>query len=402
MARKRRGHGEGGVFQRESDGRWVGSLTVGRTPAGKQKRRVIYGKTKAEVLAKLRAIQNQVDAGLLADPSALTVEGYLKRWSETVGATKRGTTQDRRRVYIEQHINPFLGAIRLNKLNLIHLEGWLVDLDKAGRSDWTRHQAATTLGTALRRAVRMKLIPSNPAADLVKPRPKEKEVEIYTEEQANHLLAVSLPHRLHALYVLALTSGMREGELLGLHWPEVDFERSSVKVMQTLKGKKGGGFTLEPPKSKKGRRTIDLPKVAMDALHEHRKHMLAEGHNVKEGAIFVTKTGNYIAKTNFVKQIHKPMLKRSDLPVRKFHALRHTHASTLLARGRSIRAVSERLGHSSAELTLRVYAHLMPGDGKETARVLDAMFGGYQNPKGTPKPEENVSAKEAGAGLATV
>jgi integrase len=374
MARKRRGHGEGGVFQRESDGRWVGSLTVGRTPAGKQKRRVVYGKTKAEVLTKLRAIQNQLDAGLLADPSALTVEGYLKRWSETVGAAKRGTTQDRRRVYIEQHINPFLGSIRLNKLNLIHLEGWLVDLEKAGRSDWTRHQAATTLGTALRRAARMKLIPSSPAANLVKPRPKEKEVEIYTEEQANHLLAASLPHRLHALYVLALTSGMREGELLGLHWPEVDFDRSTVKVIQTLKAKKGGGFTLEPPKSKKSRRTIDLPKVARDALHDHRKRMLAEGHSVKDGAVFVTRTGNYIAKTNLVKQVHKPMLKRAELPVRKFHALRHTHASTLLSRGRSIRAISERLGHSSPELTLRFYSHLMPGDGKELARVIDQIF----------------------------
>src|SRR5262245_19885141 len=102
MARRRRGHGEGGVYQRTSDGRWVGSLTVGRTPAGRQKRRVVYGDTKAEVLGKLREIQNQFDAGTLADPSTLTLEGFLKRWTETVGKTKRATTQDRRRIYIEK------------------------------------------------------------------------------------------------------------------------------------------------------------------------------------------------------------------------------------------------------------------------------------------------------------
>jgi integrase len=377
MARKRRGHGEGGVYQRESDGKWVGSITVGRTAAGKQKRRVVYGKTKAEALAKLRELQSQQLGGTLADPSTLTVEQFLKRWTETVGKTKRGTTQDRRRVYIEEHINPHIGGVRLNKLGLVHLEGWLADLEKAGASAWTRNQAASMLKTALKHAVRLNLIGRNPADLLVKPRVEAKEVEVFTEDEANRLLATSAPHRLHALYVLALTSGMRQGELLGLHWPAVDFEKGTVTILRTLKAKKGGGFVLEEPKSKKSRRTIELPQVALEALHEHRKRMLAEGRDVKAGPVFVTRTGNFIGKSNFVKQIHKPMLKRTGLRECKFHVLRHTHASTLLARGRSLRAVSERLGHSSPELTLRVYAHLMPGDGKETARLLDEMFGAY-------------------------
>jgi integrase len=134
----------------------------------------------------------------------------------------------------------------------------------------------------------------------------------------------------------------------------------------------------------------------MDALHEHRKRMLAEGHDVKAGPVFVTKTGNFLGRGNFVRQIHQPMLKRAGLPVRKFHTLRHTHASTLLARGRSILAVSERLGHGSPELTLRVYAHLMPGDGKETARVLDLMFGGYMKPR-TDHPQEQLESPSASA-----
>jgi integrase len=190
------------------------------------------------------------------------------------------------------------------------------------------------------------------------------------------LLASSVDHRLHALYVLALTSGMREGEALALHWTEIDFEHEAVSVVRTLKAKPGGGFTLEPPKSKRSRRTIDLPRFTLEALHEHRKKMLAEGHDVKTGPVFVTRTGNFIGKSNLIRQVHRPLLKRAGLPIHKFHALRHTHASNLLARGRNLRELSERLGHSSPELTLRVYAHLMPGAGKETAKILDQMFDG--------------------------
>jgi integrase len=376
MARKRRGPGEGGVYQRQSDGKWVGSVTTGRTPAGRQKRRVVYGVTKAEVLTKLRELHKQHDAGVLADPSALTVQAFLARWLETAGRASRGTTRDRRRIYVEQHIDPFLGGLRLARLGLAHLEGWLVELERAGRSEWTRHQAATMLGTALRRAVRMRLIPTNPAADLVKPRPREKEVEVYSEPQARQLLEASAGHRLHALYVLALTTGMREGEILALHWPEVSFRDGAVSVIRTLHARKGGGFALEPPKSRRSRRTIDLPRLALDALRDHRERMRAEGRDVEAGPVFVTQTGNFIGKSNLIRGVHRPLLARAGLPVRKFHALRHTHASTLLARGRNIREVSERLGHASPELTLRVYAHLMPGAGKETARLLDDVYGG--------------------------
>ena len=376
MASKRRGHGEGGVYRRQSDGKWVGSVTTGRTGEGKQRRRTVYGATKAEALAKLRELRNQHDAGTLAEPSSLTVAGFLGRWMDTVGKTKRESTQERRRVYVDKHINPFIGELRLTRLGLIHLESWLAELEKGGRSDWTRHQAATTLGTALKRAVRMKLIPFSPAADLIKPQPRPREVPVYSEAQAKQLLATSVGHRLHDLYALALTSGMREGEILALHWPEVGFADGTVSVLRTLKARTGGGFTLEPPKSGRSRRTIDLPRYTLDALLTHRQAMLAEGHEVGAGPVFMTTNGNFIGKSNLIRQVHRPLLRQAGLPIHKFHAPRHTHASTLLARGRNIREVAERLGHSNPELTLKVYAHLMPGAGKETARVLDLMFGG--------------------------
>jgi integrase len=389
MSRKRRGHHEGGVYQRKSDGRWVGSVTVGRTPEGKQKRRVVYGDTKKEVLDKLKDLYASA-AGVLAEPTKMTVSDFLGRWRETVGRTKRTSTQKRRENYIDKHILPYLGGVRLAKLELVHLEVWLAELERDGRSAWTRHQAATVLGTALRKAVRQKLIAFNPVAELAKPPLPDKKIQILTEAQSRALLAASTSHRLHAVFVLALASGMRIGELLALHWGDMSFEARTVTVNHTLQDRAGGGFSLEPPKSKASKRTIDLPEFAITALNEHRKRMLAEGRDVRAGAVFVTTAGTYYSRSNFARQVFKAILEKVNtdmkashkeddptpdlLPDITFHALRHTHASTLLARGRNIREISERLGHAKPEMTLRIYAHLMPGTGKETARVLDQVF----------------------------
>lgn len=382
---KRRSAKGTGVFQRKSDGLWVATWTERwewdeAAKKLKQIRRTFYGNTQAEAVKKRDEEKAKQTSGVLVDPTALTVAGFLGRWMETVCSALRGTTQERRRTYLNKHILPFLRGLRLNKLTLEHLESWLIDLAKQGRSEWTRHQAATMLSTALRHAEKKRLIAANPAANLTKPRPKDADVEPYTEEQVNQLLAANKSHRLHALYVLAVTTGMRQGELFSLHWPEINFDQATVTVKYTLRQlkKAEGSFSLEPPKSKRSRRTLDVPAVVLTALAEHRERMKVEGRDVENGPVFLTKTGTFIGKSNFTRQIHRPLLKRAKLPIRKFHALRHTHASILLSRGRSIVAVSQRLGHGSPEITLREYGHLMPGDGKETARLVETLFANYK------------------------
>jgi integrase len=142
----------------------------------------------------------------------------------------------------------------------------------------------------------------------------------------------------------------------------------------------GGRFVVKEPKSKRSRRTVQLPKFALDALHEHRKKMLAEGNAA--APVFCTRTGNYVGKSNFIRQSFKPVLRRASqqaggaaLPDIRFHDLRHTHATGLLARGHSLKAVSQRLGHASVELTLRVYAHVLPTDDGVLAEGLERMYG---------------------------
>jgi integrase len=232
------------------------------------------------------------------------------------------------------------------------------------------------------------MIPFKPAADVVKARPDERETQYLTEPQTQRLLEAARSHRLNALFALALGSGMRQGELLGLRWEDVDFGTGALLVRRSL-AQVRGEFILKEPKSKRSRRMIRLPRFALNALMGHRQAMLKEGNIA--APVFCTKTGNFIAKSNFIRQVFKPLIKRANemgvkeandngielslLPAIRFHDLRHTHATGLLARGYSIKAVSQRLGHASVELTLRVYAHVLPTDDGVLAEGLDQMFG---------------------------
>jgi integrase len=365
MARKRRGRSEGSIYQR-ADGRWVSSLSLGYDGRGKRKRRVVYGATKQEVQEKLRQLQTDALAGTLTDAGRLTVGEYLQRWLENTAQSKvRPTTYARYEQLVRLHVKPILGGVQLAKLRAVHVENFYAEMGRKGATAWTRKMVGVLLTAALRHAVRLQLIPFNPAADVVKARPDEREMAYLTGPQAKLFLAAARPCRLYALFALAVGSGMRQGELLGLQWPDIDFDRGTVAVQRSL-AQVGGRFILKEPKSKRSRRTIQLPKFALDALREHRAAMLREG-NI--GAhVFCTRTGQPIGKSNLIRQVFRPVLgranagaaKRADesgtgpavLPDIRFHDLRHTHATGLLAAGHSIKAVSQRLGHATVELTL--------------------------------------------------
>jgi integrase len=375
MSRKRRGRGEGSIHRRV-DGLWEAKVSLGYDGQGKRKRQTVYGKTKQEVQEKLRGLQSDSLLGQLTDPTSLTVATYLNSWlANTAKPSTSPTTYERYEQLVRLHITPHIGGIKLSRLGPIHVQHLMGQLERAGESLWTRKMAGTLLHNALRQAVRLKLVAHNPAADVPRAKPGEREMSILTEEQAKAFLAAAKGKRLHALFVLALGSGMRQGELLGLQWSDVDFERGTVAVRRSLAQVKGK-FILKEPKSKQSRRTIKLPPFALDALRDHRAAMLKEG-NIGAAAIFCTRTGQFIGKSNLIRQVFRPLLQAAStsaaeaaandgtdpqvLPVIRFHDLRHTHASLLLAHGESIKAVSRRLGHSTVELTLRVYCHLLPG-----------------------------------------
>jgi integrase len=238
-------------------------------------------------------------------------------------------------------------------------------MEKDGASVSERHKVGTVLRMALKYACPMGLLSHNPADDVSKPQPTKKDIRPLTPERVPLFLTAAERDPYHALYVLALDSGMRQGELFGLHWPDIDFDGSAVTVTHSLE-EIDGKHTLKDVKTKHSRRRIKLTPRTMAASHEHRKRMLAEGRNVKTGPVFVNTDGGWLYKANFRIWSFVKLLKRAELldkdgkPLHRFHDLRHTTATVLLLAGENVKAVSERPGHASIQITLDTYAHVLP------------------------------------------
>jgi integrase len=386
MARKRRGRSEGSIFQR-ADGLWVGTISLGYDGAGKRKRRTVYGDSKADVQAKVRSLQTSADAGTLGDVDRLTVGEFMTRWLENTARPQiSAITYQRYEILVRLHIKELLGGVQLGKLRATHIEAFYAQLERKGESASARKRVGTLLTSALRHAVRLKLIAFNPAADVPKARPEHKEMLFLNESQVRQFLDIARGRRLYPLFALAIGTGMRQGELLALRWADIDMDEGTVSVKRSLSQVKGQ-FIAKEPKSRASRRTITLPPFALLALKQHRLRMLTEG-NIS-ASVFCTRTGNYIARTSLTRKSFKPLIAKANrkaeklanggepalLPDIRFHDLRHTHATLLLSQGHSIKAVAHRLGHSKADITLRVYAHVLPTDDQKLAEGLSRLYG---------------------------
>jgi integrase len=372
MAHKRRGRGEGSIFQR-ADGLYVSSVSLGYDGNGKRRRKTVYGQTKAEVQQKLRQLQDKADRGQIADAPNLTLGAYLQSWLAAI----RGSVSDGTHGYYEEHvrlhITPRIGGTKLAALNAAAVQAFYGRMAAEGVSDALRRKVGVTLGVALAEAVRLRLIFANPVRDVRKPKPARKEVTALTAEQAVAFLEAARPDRLFALYVVAIDSGARQGELFGLEWQDVDFEAGCIQVRRTLRSRKGE-LCIGPPKTEQSRRRIDLSRYALEVLNEHRKAMLAEGHYGPDAPVFCDTDGGRLRKSNVVRRSFHPILKRAGVTGITFHGLRHSCASMLLHHGESIKVVSERLGHASTAMTLNIYAHVAPGAQARAAARLDALL----------------------------
>jgi integrase len=234
------------------------------------------------------------------------------------------------------------------------------------------------LHNALKQAVRWRVLNVNPADAVDAPRVERKEFRSLDADEANQLLETARTDRLRALYVTALTCGMRQGELLGLRWTDLDLERGALAVRQQVM-RVGGEWRFSEPKTKAGRRVITMPAVAIDALREHRRQQLEErlragGQWRENGLVFTNRVGNPIEKQNLMRRSFWPLLDCAGLPRIRFHDLRHTAATLLLAEGLHPKVVQERLGHSTIAVTMDVYSHVGMTLQREAADTLDRLF----------------------------
>jgi integrase len=297
---------------------------------------------------------------------------WLLRWLEIIKPKIAPTTYERWETLQRLHLQPYIGSIRLAGLEPLHIEQLYSDLHKADVSDYTRRMAGVILNQALRKAVKLRLITVNPAAEVEKPTKPDPEIKVLDDKQVHRLLDAARGRPCYPLIAVAIGTGMRQGEILGLHWSDVDLDKGTLTVRQSLARIKTK-FIFKEPKTKSGRRKITLPAFVVDALHDLRTRMLAKGHIDK--TVFCTRSGKPISRHNLLIQWWRPLLKDAKLPAVRFHDLRHTHASTLISQGESIVAISKRLGHSKVTMTLSVYSHLMPNDDVILAERVQKSYG---------------------------
>jgi integrase len=355
---KRRGSGEGCIYQRH-DGKWAAVLNWGYDDKGKRRRKFVYGKTKAEVANKLTELQSNRLNGTLTDCRRRTVQEFLAYWLETSakGRTKP-TTFSTYSGAIKNHINPAIGGMQLGKLAPHHVQAIYARMEAEGHSGHVRRHVHVVLHKACWQAVRWGMIARNPVDAVDPPQIPKTEAKSFTLDQSRAILTAAKGDKLEALFVLALTTGMRLGELLGLQWESVNLTEGYLTVRHSLL-EVGGNLTLGEPKTAKSRRKVPLSQMAVDALWAHRRAMLAKGWGT-DGHVFRSRNGTPIRRTHFRSYSYQPLLARAGVPFVKFHTTRHTAASLALADGESVKLVSEMLGHSNASITLNVYAHVLP------------------------------------------
>ncbi len=371
---KRRARGEGTVYFNEAKQLWVGNLRVGRTPQGKVTSLSVHAKRQQDVLDKMDALKAKRSTGLLASsPSRETVAEFCRRWLEDEArVTVRATTYRMYSALLQPPLR-LLGGLRLTKLLPAHLQGCLADLERGGTSARGRKLIYGVLHRAFESAVREGILARNPCDAIKPPTAPRPEMRVWTPAQVGQFLKAAQADRLHALYILALSTGMRQGELYGLSWPDLHLDDGCLQVRRQLAESDRHPVLVEP-KTAKARRRIDLPPMAVTALKDHRQRMLAEGHYQAEGFVFLSRDGTPLRASNVLRRSFVPLIKTAQVPRIRFHDLRHTAATLLLLRGINPKIVQERLGHATISMTLDTYSHVLPSMQADAAAQTEAIL----------------------------
>jgi integrase len=376
---KKRGNGEGTIHRRKGGG-WCAQYTV-YTAKGR-KRKSLYGKTRAEVAKKLAKGLSDREDGVVFDTENLTVGEYLDRWlKDSVEGNVGPRTLSNYQLQVRQHIRPALGRIRLKTLSPAHVQGLYRSKLDSGLAPSSVRYIHAVLHRALKQALRWSLVPRNASESVDLPKLGNEEVEVLLPEEVRAFLDAAREDRLEALYVVAVTVGLRRGELLGLRWTDLELEgEPKLRVGRQLQRMRdGSGRRFVAPKGGKGR-TIRLPARTVEALKAHRARQaevrLKAGPLYQDdGLVFASEIGTPLEPSNIDRRSFKPLLKRAGLPDIRFHDLRHTCATVLLSQGVNPKFVQELLGHADIKLTLGTYSHFLPSMGDQTANAMENALG---------------------------
>ena len=386
-SRRARANGDGSVYQRK-DGRWEAAGYV-LAPGNTRKRIRVYGTTRTDALTKLTEKIAASNRGIPIPSAQGSVAAHLTYWLDTVAVHHlRETTHTRYAACVRRFLIPGLGTKKLAKLTAKDVRTCLdqvrtacqccrrgLDAERdqptccaAGKccrkllSPLTLNYIHSVLKSALEHAVLEDEIPRNVARNIKTGTPRPRRFEPLTTSEARQLLATAQGHRLHALFDLALRTGLRKGELLGLRWEDLDLDSGTAVIRRTLQRTRTGGLTTLPTKTRASDRRIALPAECLRTLEHHRRQQhhereTAAGNWSESNYVFTTPHGKPIEPSNLTRafntQLHNAGLRRI-----RFHDIRHTTATLLLEQGVELVVIKELLGHAHIGVTATVYAHV--------------------------------------------
>ena len=373
-----------GHLKKRSKDSWSIVIDLGKDASGKRKQKwhTVKG-TKKEAEAELSRLLNEVNMGRYIEPTRMLVAQYLEIWLKDYAEPNVSPkTHERYSQIIHQNINPKLGQHPLSKLKPLHIQAFYSECLLNGRKHGAGGLSARTvlhfhrlLRKACLQAVKWQLLAHNPAEAVDPPRPQRKEMNALNEMETALLLDKLDGEPLFAPIALAVTTGLRRGELLALSWKNINLDSGVITINRSLEQTKAG-LRFKPPKTERSRRQVPLPSIASDILREHRKKQTEERLRLgpayqNNDLVFPRPDGTTMApnafSTNFA-----AFIRRSGLKHIRLHDLRHTHATQLLQQGINPKIVGERLGHASITMTLDTYSHVLPGIQEDAVLKFDA------------------------------
>ena len=368
--------GNGSIYKRK-DGYWEGKVTVGTDPmTGKLIRKSVYGKTQQEVRKKINELTTTVDNGTYTEPVKLTVNQWLDVWTAEYLDGVKPNTQDRYKMICRRHINPTIGAVKLISLSAHTVQTLINGLGREkGLAPKTVRNIHGCLHKALQTAVRIGYLKNNPSDACILPRLRNHEIKPLDEVSTGVFIQAIKGNRFENLYFMALFTGVRQGEAIGLTWDRVDFEKGIITVDRQLQRNRVKGiFELSSTKNGKSR-VITPPERVMAVLRDQKRAQavlrLAAGELWQDnGYVFTDEIGGHVSPTTVYKHF-KRIVAEIGKPDRRFHDLRHTYATMALANGVGVKDVQETLGHYSAAFTLDKYGHVTENMKRDNAAKID-------------------------------
>ena len=356
-------------------------IFLSRDVNGKRKyfNKTIHG-TKKDAQKFLTAKLREKDLGMFVEPSSISLNDYLDRWLNEIAKPRlRENTLDSYVWIAKKYIKPKLGESKVSDIQAYQVQKLYGELQKQGLSPRTVRYAHTVLSSALKQAVRWKMIVQNPCDLCELPRMEKKEQKYLTPDEAKTFWETAKQSTWFSLFLMIVETGMRPSEYFGLQWKDVDLEQGCLSVKRTVTERKGGGFYFSEPKTKKSRRKIPLSNSVIAALKTHRRKQLEERMKIGMAyqnldLAFASEVGTPLRRKNFTDRHFKPLLKKAGLPNIRLYDLRHTTATLLFVAGENPKVVQERLGHASIVLTLDTYSHVVPTMQVDATAKLEIML----------------------------